>query len=110
MAVADFNLMDPETLECPYPFYEALREEAPVHIIPEMGLAVVSTYDLLQEVVHDPADVLLGDADGARRPAGRHRGGGGRGAGRAAADRQPRECAHAAVRGPRLTTRATARW
>ena len=54
MAVADFNLMDPETLECPYPFYEALREEAPVHIIPEMGLAVVSTYDLLQEVVHDP--------------------------------------------------------
>ncbi len=55
MAVGDFNLMDPETLECPYPFYEALREEAPVHIIPEMGLAVVSTYDLLQEVVHDPA-------------------------------------------------------
>ena len=54
MAVADFNLLDPETLECPYPFYEALHEEAPVHFVPELGMAVVSTYDLLAEVVHDP--------------------------------------------------------
>ena len=54
MAVSDFNLMDPETLECPYPFYEALHEEAPVHFVPELGMAVVSTYDLLTEVVHDP--------------------------------------------------------
>ena len=54
MALADFNLMDPETLECPYPFYEALHEEAPVHFVPELGMAVVSTYDLLTEVVHDP--------------------------------------------------------
>ena len=53
-ALADFNLMDPEVLECPYPFYEALHKEAPVHMIPGMGMAVVSTYDLLQEVVHDP--------------------------------------------------------
>ena len=54
MAVADFNLIAPETLECPYPFYEALHEEAPVHFVPELGMAVVSTYDLLTEVVHDP--------------------------------------------------------
>ena len=54
MAVSDFNLMDPETLECPYPFYEALHEEAPVHFVPELGMAVVSTHDLLTEVVHDP--------------------------------------------------------
>lgn len=55
MALADFNPLDPETLECPYPFYEALHAEAPVHPIPEMGLVVVSTFDLLREVVHDPA-------------------------------------------------------
>ena len=54
MAVGDFNLIAPETLECPYPFYEALHEEAPVHFVPELGMAVVSTYDLLTEVVHDP--------------------------------------------------------
>lgn len=54
MALADFNPLDPETLECPYPFYEALHAEAPVHPIPEMGLVVVSTFDLLREVVHDP--------------------------------------------------------
>lgn len=54
MAVADFNLIAPETLECPYPFYEALHEEAPVHFVPELGMAVVSTFDLLTEVVHDP--------------------------------------------------------
>ena len=55
MALADFNPLAPETLECPYPFYEALHAEAPVHPIPEMGLVVVSTFDLLREVVHDPA-------------------------------------------------------
>ncbi len=54
MALADFNPMDPETLECPYPFYEALHEEAPVYTVPAMGVGVVSTYDLIQEVVHDP--------------------------------------------------------
>ncbi len=54
MTVADFNLLDPETLECPYPFYKALHEEAPVHFVPELGMAVVSTHELLTEVVHDP--------------------------------------------------------
>ncbi|MDE2968437.1 MAG: cytochrome P450 [Chloroflexota bacterium] len=54
MDVESFNLLDPETLECPYPFYEALHAEAPVHIAPELGVTIVSSYDLLQEVVHDP--------------------------------------------------------
>ena len=54
MNVDDFNLLDPETLECPYPFYEALHAEAPVHTAPELGVTIVSSYDLLQEVVHDP--------------------------------------------------------
>ena len=54
MAPDDFNLLDPKTLECPYPFYEALHAEAPVHTVPELGVTIVSSYDLLQEVVHDP--------------------------------------------------------
>ena len=54
MSVDDFNLLDPETLECPYPFYEALHAEAPVHTVAELGVTIVSSYDLLQEVVHDP--------------------------------------------------------
>ena len=54
MALDDFNLLDPQTLECPYPFYEALHAEAPVHTAPELGVTIVSSYDLLQEVVHDP--------------------------------------------------------
>ncbi|MBH77381.1 MAG: cytochrome P450 [Dehalococcoidia bacterium] len=64
MALTDFNLMDPQTLECPYPFYEALHEEAPVHLIPEMGIAVVSTFELLSEVVHDPKTYSSGLATG----------------------------------------------
>ena len=110
MAVADFNLMDPETLECPYPFYEALREEAPVHIIPEMGLAVVSTYDLLQEVVHDPETYSSATPTGpADLP----------GAIEEAADEELEELRRIVNRASapthccprtRLTTRATARW
>ncbi len=54
MALSDFNPIDPETLECPYPFYAELHAEAPVYQAPELGVAIVSSYDLLQEVVHDP--------------------------------------------------------
>ncbi len=64
MALTDYNLLDPETLECPYPFYQALHEEAPVHLIPEMGLAVVSTYDLIHEIVHDPHTYSSGTPTG----------------------------------------------
>jgi len=55
MALAEFNPVSPEVLECPFPFYEALHAEAPVYFVPAMNIAMVSKYDLLQEVVHDPA-------------------------------------------------------
>ncbi len=55
MAVTDFHPLSPETLECPYPFYEAMHAEAPVHFAPGLPMALVSTYDLIQEVVHNPA-------------------------------------------------------
>ena len=71
MALSDFNLMDGETLECPYPFYAALHEEAPVYAIPGMGMVLVSGYELLQEVVHDPETYSSAMAGaGAAMPAG----------------------------------------
>ena len=54
MTSPNVNLLDPEVLECPYPAYRALHAEAPVYEAPGMGIFVVSGYDLLQEVVHDP--------------------------------------------------------
>ena len=53
-SVADFNPLAPETLECPFPFYEALHKEAPVYEVPDLPFIIVSNYELLSEVVHDP--------------------------------------------------------
>lgn len=53
MAVSDFNLLDPEVLACPYPFYDALRADAPVHDT-GMGLWLISRYDDVMAVVRDP--------------------------------------------------------
>ena len=53
-SVADFQPLAPETLECPFPFYQALHEEAPVYEVPGLPFIIVSNYELLSEVVHDP--------------------------------------------------------
>jgi cytochrome P450 len=42
----------PEVLECPYPYYERVRTEAPVHQTP-LGFWVVSRYDDVMAVVRD---------------------------------------------------------
>ena len=54
-ALSHFNPVAPETVECPYPFYKAMRDEAPVHEIPGMGFHIVASYDLIQDVLSDPA-------------------------------------------------------
>jgi cytochrome P450 len=46
------SVLDPQVQQCPYPYYRALREEAPVRLTPE-GTYLVSTYDLIIQVVHD---------------------------------------------------------
>ena len=53
--LSEFNLFEPETLKCPYPFYERLRAEAPVYLIPGFGMYLVSTYELIREVVKNTA-------------------------------------------------------
>ncbi len=52
------SFFDPEVVECPFAFYQAAREEAPVMQItaPESGQPVflVTPYDLVVEVLKDP--------------------------------------------------------
>ncbi len=51
--LADFSFMDPAVHQCPFPFYKAAREEAPVHYMKEVDMYLVSTYDLMREVLKD---------------------------------------------------------
>lgn len=49
------NLMDPAVQQCPYPAYDWLLENAPVYWDEGMGMFIVTGYELLREVVRDPA-------------------------------------------------------
>jgi cytochrome P450 len=57
-ALANTNLMDPQILQCPFPFYAAAREQAPVlklamSPIPGRDLYLVTSYELVSEVLAD---------------------------------------------------------
>ena len=54
-SLSQFDPVAPETVECPYPFYAAMREDSPVYEVPKMGFHIVASYDLIQEVLADPA-------------------------------------------------------
>ena len=64
----EYNLFDPEVQECPYPAYEALRDQAPVYKDPITGFYVVSRYDDIRAILLDKETFV----NGARRanPAG----------------------------------------
>jgi len=51
MSELSTQLFSPENLIDPYPAYKKLRDEAPVHFMPEMNLHVVTRYDLLREAI-----------------------------------------------------------
>ena len=53
-SVSQFNPMAPETVECPFPFYAAMREEAPVYRVPGLDFFIVSKYDDAMRVLRDP--------------------------------------------------------
>lgn len=48
------SLMDPEIQQCPFVFYDTLRAEAPVYQMPDSGMFIVTSYDLLMEVMKQP--------------------------------------------------------
>jgi cytochrome P450 len=50
---AESGLLDPSLVQCPYPFYDALRKDAPVTEVPDIGF-LVTRYDLVKQVVLNP--------------------------------------------------------
>lgn len=53
VSLDEARLADPEVLECPFPTYELLLDEAPVWQDPVTGLYVISRYDDLRAVLKD---------------------------------------------------------
>jgi len=49
-----FNPFDPQTLQCPFPHYAAMRANDPVHEVGGLGFYLVTRHDLVLEVVRDP--------------------------------------------------------
>lgn len=49
----DINFFDPEVQNCPYDAYKLLREEAPVWRDPATGFYVITSYDVLRQVLLD---------------------------------------------------------
>ena len=52
--LATFNPFDPTTLQCPFPHYAQMRDEAPVLFVDKLGLYLVTRHDLVMEVLRDP--------------------------------------------------------
>lgn len=50
----DWNLMDPAVQQCPYDFYRATRQQAPVYRMPQNGFYLVTSFDLCREVMRQP--------------------------------------------------------
>jgi cytochrome P450 len=51
--LADFHPFDPSILESPWEFNRRLRAEAPVYRDPHTGIFLVSSFDLVMEVIKD---------------------------------------------------------
>lgn len=49
-----WNLMDPAVQQCPYGFYRASRQQAPVYRMPQTGFYLVTSFDLCREVIRQP--------------------------------------------------------
>lgn len=49
-----FDPFDAETLQCPYPHYATMREQAPVLWLEQLGLYLVTRHDLVLAILRDP--------------------------------------------------------
>ena len=98
----DYDFLDPEIVDDPYPFYAALRENAPVYQVPGTDVFLVSTRQLIEEALEREDDfsanltgTLMTGADGKATIFDLTALGG-----TVAADRTPRESvAHTRLRG-----------
>lgn len=53
---ADYQLLDPSVIEDPYPFYRALVDEMPVYKVPEAEVYLVSSWELIHQVLKNQQD------------------------------------------------------
>lgn len=51
-----YQLLDPGVIENPYPFYDALLAEAPVYQVPGTEVYLVSSWELIHQVLKNQAD------------------------------------------------------
>ena len=56
--VNDIQLFDIETLKSPHRAHKRLRDHAPVYFARELGLHVVTRYDLLREALRGPSNLF----------------------------------------------------
>ena len=54
--VADYNLLDPELIENPYSLFRKLRDQAPVWQVPGTGVYLVSSWQLISDVLRNEVD------------------------------------------------------
>jgi cytochrome P450 len=51
--LSEFNIFDPEMIECPFPYLKRLRDEAPVYRDEASGIFQVTNYELICQVARD---------------------------------------------------------
>lgn len=51
--LTEIKFLDPQTLIEPYETYQTLRDEAPVYLVEDLGIYMVTRYDLLREAIRD---------------------------------------------------------
>lgn len=54
MAEVETSLLDPAVLECPFPLFKQLREEAPVRFMPELKMYYVTRYKDIRTIKRNP--------------------------------------------------------
>lgn len=50
-AVEAFDPLEPKTLQCPFPWYRSLREQAPVHFVASRGMWFVTSRELVAQAL-----------------------------------------------------------
>lgn len=65
--VTEFDPLAPETVECPFPFYAAMRREVPVYAVPGAGFFIVSRFDDCLHVLKHPEIFSSNSGPGLRR-------------------------------------------
>jgi cytochrome P450 len=66
----EYDLMAPGTQSCPYEFYARLRSEAPIYRMPGTGFYLVTSFELVREVVRQPDLFASGVSPMALKPGG----------------------------------------